>query len=807
LEQIRNLNRGDGARAHGGLLETSAVHSEGEYELILKRAAKMKGKPSQAVQLRHKKKKKAKAKAKAAAAAAAAAGASAADAHPDEEHADVGKAVFKTAIHHKTPEDMSVEELVNWLGEHRLGVYTTFFEEHGIDGETLAVLESTDVDSWGVGSSLERRKLLTLLHIKVSAAPVAPAAAAPVVDFKETAEYAAFLAERESMQAQLRGMQGALTDAERAAEGYASKLSDAERAAQGYASAAEQAKEEARAAHDAEVAAREALDAQSKVQEQMQKSLSEAKAAPTGVSGALETLGGSLDESVHALWDYKRTLHERAWELGGNIRVLCRVRPILPHEKQGTGSALDAGKKLSAQAKRNAATLQSKAINACRFGERGHKIFVRKHEGNCRMSDGEYPFTFNKVFPPAEGQAETYERIRPVALSVLTGVNACILAYGSTGSGKTFTMDGPETGRNESNAGVYSRTIGNLLQLGAEHYGEKEYVFMLRMVELYKTDVVDLLSPGGGQVLTIVNHEINAAAVGFTTLEEFDAAADIARSNRTVAAHTHNPVSSRSHLIIHIEVRAVPIGGSFSNPDEVEISSLQMVDLAGSEGASAYAGLQGQALVDRQEEGKHIRESLLALGNVMRKLASADKKVSAVLFGRTPSARHSSLISLRSLLASRSTNPAQSRMTFRGNMLVNLLAPSLTRGSKVLFICNISPTLHDATSSASLGSLRFVEECGQIKLGTVAQQKRNAAELARVKKKLSLIDIAIERLEMVASRKPTEASRPAIKKQWLTKTKTVLRKFLPKFEAASLTDLHVERQRKLLHTVSLAIQS
>merc|ERR1711871_941439 len=197
------------------------------------------------------------------------------------------------------------------------------------------------------------------------------------------------------------------------------------------------------------------------------------------------------------------------------------------------------------------------------------------------------------------------------------------------------------------------------------------------MVELYKTDVVDLLS-GDGEILEIVNHEINAAAVGFTTLEEFEAALDVARGNRTVAAHTHNPVSSRSHLIIHIEVHSVSIGGSFSNPDDVSISSLQLVDLAGSEGASAYEGLSGAALVERQEEGKHIRSILLALGNVMRKLASADKK---------------------------------GRLTFRGNELVNILAPSLTRGSKVLFICNISPTLHDATNSASLGSLRFVEEC------------------------------------------------------------------------------------------------
>ena len=359
LEQIRNLNHGAAAEAAGGLLATSAVHSEGEYELILKRAKAMKGKPSQAETARKKmKKKKKKAEAAAAAAAAVAAGGAAAP-HPDHEHADVGTAVFKTAMHEKTPQEMDPEELVAWLEEHRLGVFSAFFREHAIDGDTIAVLESTDVDAWGVGIPLERRKLLTLLSITISepvAAVVAPPPPAAAVDFTQTEEYAAFMRERQTMMAQIEGMQGALSDAEK----------------------------DARSAHEAEAAAREALEAQSRVQAQMQKSLTEAKtaqtAAPTGISGAISTLGESIDDTVHSLWDYKRTLHERAWELGGNIRVLCRVRPILPHEKVGTGSALATG----ARAKRSRSAKQSKSISAVRFGDRGHKLFLRKHEGGCR---------------------------------------------------------------------------------------------------------------------------------------------------------------------------------------------------------------------------------------------------------------------------------------------------------------------------------------------------------------------------------------------------------------------------------------
>ena len=62
---------------------------------------------------------------------------------------------------------MDPEELLAWLEEHRLGVFSAFFRDHSFDGDSIAVLESTDIDEWGIGIAIERRKLLALLSIAV----------------------------------------------------------------------------------------------------------------------------------------------------------------------------------------------------------------------------------------------------------------------------------------------------------------------------------------------------------------------------------------------------------------------------------------------------------------------------------------------------------------------------------------------------------------------------------------------------------------------------------------------------------------
>ena len=53
-------------------------------------------------------------------------------------------------------------------------------------------------------------------------------------------------------------------------------------------------------------------------------------------------------------------------------------------------------------------------------------------------------FTFDNIFNTNASQKEIYEKCMPAYIScVLGGKNATIFAYGVTGTGKTYTMNGP----------------------------------------------------------------------------------------------------------------------------------------------------------------------------------------------------------------------------------------------------------------------------------------------------------------------------------------------------------------------------
>jgi hypothetical protein len=56
---------------------------------------------------------------------------------------------------------------------------------------------------------------------------------------------------------------------------------------------------------------------------------------------------------------------------------------------------------------------------------------------------GVYSYAFDGVFPDTAAQADVYATaVSPLVQSVLQGYNATVLAYGQTGTGKTYTMEG-----------------------------------------------------------------------------------------------------------------------------------------------------------------------------------------------------------------------------------------------------------------------------------------------------------------------------------------------------------------------------
>ncbi|XP_058028156.1 kinesin-like protein KIFC1 isoform X3 [Ahaetulla prasina] len=156
-----------------------------------------------------------------------------------------------------------------------------------------------------------------------------------------------------------------------------------------------------------------------------------------------------LEEQLHQGEMERRCLHNALQELKGNIRVFCRVRPLLASERQA-----------------------QKAASHLRFPADNNKSLVlsraeESHVGRERKEDITYDFTFDRVFPPSSSQESVFEEISLLVQSALDGYHVCIFAYGQTGSGKTYTMEGPDDLGSET-AGMIPRAVRQIFAASRE---------------------------------------------------------------------------------------------------------------------------------------------------------------------------------------------------------------------------------------------------------------------------------------------------------------------------------------------------
>lgn len=77
----------------------------------------------------------------------------------------------------------------------------------------------------------------------------------------------------------------------------------------------------------------------------------------------------------------------------------------------------------------------------------------------------------------------------PMVTSVLDGYNVCIFAYGQTGTGKTFTMEGTQ-----QNRGVNYRTLELLFNIAKERSETFTYNLSVSVLEVYNEQIRDLLA-------------------------------------------------------------------------------------------------------------------------------------------------------------------------------------------------------------------------------------------------------------------------------------------------------------------------
>lgn len=300
-------------------------------------------------------------------------------------------------------------------------------------------------------------------------------------------------------------------------------------------------------------------------------------------------------ERQKELWRFL-TMSSKAKGNNQNIQVFVRVRPT------------------------NSSELKSRSIVDVKSDR---EVTVKDN----KQSNAFKTFTFNNVFGPNSAQVDVYRSVvHPLIGEVLSGYNCTVFAYGQTGTGKTFTMEGersPEANvswENDPLAGIVPRTLSQLFD--ELRLLQVDFSVKVSFLELYNEELIDLLSPTEDTTkLKIFEDGSRKGAVIVSGLEEVSvhSKADVyhilekGSLKRQTAATLMNAHSSRSHTVFTVTVH---IRETASEGEEfMRTGKINLVDLAGSENI----GRSG-AVEKRAREAGNINQSLLTLGRVITAL-------------------------------------------------------------------------------------------------------------------------------------------------------------------------------------------
>nr|XP_055154008.1 kinesin-like protein KIFC3 isoform X2 [Symphalangus syndactylus] len=340
----------------------------------------------------------------------------------------------------------------------------------------------------------------------------------------------------------------------------------------------------------------------------------------------------------------RKKCHNELVRLKGNIRVIARVRPVTKEDGEGP-----------------------EATNAVTFDADDDSIIHLLHKGKP------VSFELDKVFSPQASQHDVFQEVQALVTSCIDGFNVCIFAYGQTGAGKTYTMEGTA-----ENPGINQRALQLLFSEVQEKASDWEYTITVSAAEIYNEVLRDLLGKEPQEKLEIRLCPDGSGQLYVPGLTEFQVQSvddinkvfEFGHTNRTTEFTNLNEHSSRSHALLIVTVRGVDCSTGLRTTGK-----LNLVDLAGSERVGK-SGAEGSRL----REAQHINKSLSALGDVIAALRSR-----------------------------------QGHVPFRNSKLTYLLQDSLSGDSKTLMVVQVSPV--EKNTSETLYSLKFAERVRSVELG------------------------------------------------------------------------------------------
>lgn len=416
-------------------------------------------------------------------------------------------------------------------------------------------------------------------------------------------------------------------------------------------------------------------------------------------------------------------------------------------------------------------------------------LSIRAHSQAIGGSKRRFEFDF--VFPPHVKQREMYEasvqqqvahvleahaRIRPPT-------HATIVAYGQTGTGKTYTMGMLTSVHDEAERGLIPRAIAQIMAYAEIHNSQqqlranvaKSYVVVsMSYLQIYLETIQDLLVFPVGNSQSNKPIEKNGRRSGdlqvrqradqafyveglseyaVASLEDVHVLLETAARNRVLAATARNKTSSRSHTLLTISLkwstRRRTSSNDRSSDDDIDSSgvdesdddddenayTISFVDLAGSEridGTLHFLSTTRRRQELRIREAKFINKSLSALGSVIAALAQPKQQHRGTVSPSLQSTRRST--KGHSQQPPSLSTQQQRHIRFRDSQLTKLLQSRLLTGSgHLLLIATVDDQPKNVTET--LSTLKFASQCRRVKL----RSPRSKAAMAAMKKRKDLL--------------------------------------------------------------------
>ena len=386
-----------------------------------------------------------------------------------------------------------------------------------------------------------------------------------------------------------------------------------------------------------------------------------------------QEINNKLNENLEKEKILRRKIHNRYMYLRGNMRIMCRLRPFLINE------------------------IKNKKSNMETISINNDTILIQELNKAPKM------FEYDYVFDEQSTQEDIYEEVSLLIQSMIHGNNICIMSYGQTCTGKTYTIQG-----NNNNKGIASRAvkeifeiIDNLIkknnlqknrnnfengyspsQVRNTSYFIKAKINMT-IIEIYNEQIFNLLEESTPKLNIFEDAQGNLiipdlSPINISNYDEANKLFILSEKFRHTSSTEFNERSSRSHCIFTFNIKLT------NNDNNIIRSTLHIIDLAGSE-----------RITKAQSNNEKIKKEALSINLSLHSLSN-------VLFAIANKSGH---------------------IPYRDSKLTHFLKDSLNDNYNIMLLLHISPNIKDL--SETISTLQFGERIIKLCRHKTGKEKMN----------------------------------------------------------------------------------